>query len=361
MLLSWQRNKPFLTDIKTGRTNSLEGDIYADYVIHNQLVFNRFFSPTKKWIVFPADKNIWKIKTDGKELQQLTHQGRPVVDGEKWGVAATDPNWSSDGENIYYSIFYPTWGGEGTGFTEEEIKKFTPDIKSGYWVMDSDGKNKRLLSGITYPFGWIPNTKKIIYIKDSAQSTYVYDVITGKITQFFNKAIDSINWSQNGDIAAYTAKDTLYIVDKNLQPIAQFARKKEIAPLYDSVRAEEFLRYGVPSADGKKVLLVEKIILYDKDGNQKFNYKNEHKIPVVVWDLEKKQLTKLPIFFSYNTIPFWSKDSKKIVYIKQNPIEGNTFAETEDGDVFIYDFDNNHENRITNTNYQDFDPVNGEF
>ncbi|MDP9177942.1 MAG: protein kinase [Gemmatimonadota bacterium] len=102
-------------------------------------------SPDGQWLVFDSDRNgnsdIYKIKTDGTGVEQLTHD------------AADDfrPKWSPDGRRIAFH----SWRGG------------TRDV----FVMESDGSSQKVVAGgPAHEFidGWSPDGKFIAFFSDRA-------------------------------------------------------------------------------------------------------------------------------------------------------------------------------------------------
>lgn len=75
-------------------------------------------------------------------------------------------------------------------------------------------------------------------------------------------------------------------------------------------------------------------------------------LEVYLWDTVTKQKVKLPITFSLHTKPFWTADSKKIIYIRQHVIERDYLSDS--GDLYLYDIESKKEIRLTNSG--DFEP-----
>ena len=78
---------------------------------------NPDWAPDGEWVAFGTGAQIYKIKSDGDSLTQLTTEGRNFF-----------PAWSSDGLRIVF---------------DSDIN----DTKYDIWIMDSDGTNKINISG----------------------------------------------------------------------------------------------------------------------------------------------------------------------------------------------------------------------
>ena len=93
------------------------------------------WSPDGEWVTFGAGAQIYKIKTDGDSLTQITFEGRNFF-----------PSWSPDGERIAYS--QSICNGDST---------------CGLWVTNFvNSKNSFLAEYANYP-AWHPINNKILY------------------------------------------------------------------------------------------------------------------------------------------------------------------------------------------------------
>lgn len=91
------------------------------------------WSPNGDWIVFHTSAQIFKVKTNGDSLTQLTFSGRNFF-----------PNWSPDGSKIVYH-------------------RTIPVDSQGIWVMSLDGSNCKYLGLGLYP-NWHPDGSKFLYV-----------------------------------------------------------------------------------------------------------------------------------------------------------------------------------------------------
>lgn len=88
------------------------------------------WSPKGDWIAFESSARIYKIKTNGDSLTQLTFSGTNFF-----------PNWSRDANKIVYD---------------------RTDSAFGVWMMDADGGNKKWIIRGRYP-NFSPDGSKVIY------------------------------------------------------------------------------------------------------------------------------------------------------------------------------------------------------
>lgn len=93
------RKSVWIIDLKTGEEKKL-----TDFVNNAE---GDSFSPDGEWIVFhmvlsgESQSDIYKIKRDGTELTRLTYTE---------SYSECDPEWSSDGKNIVFTLFDPNIG-----------------------------------------------------------------------------------------------------------------------------------------------------------------------------------------------------------------------------------------------------------
>lgn len=357
VLLAWKKGTPFLINIQAGAIQELNLTNHSIENLHMyandiQKYYNPSFSPDKKWIIFESKGDIWKIGTDGKDLKQLTFQSIDTT-SEKLGTRTSNPRVSPNGRYIYYQISYYS-GEEGEGPPTQKQKN-KPNIESGYWMIDFGGNTPKFLLDLEYPVDWMPDNKRIIFI--SKGKTYTYNTEDNKRSPLFDYGIDSLSWSQDGSKAVYFANDELYLADSNFNIVATLPRRKEVTALSTSSKTEEFLQLATISPDGKYVLVTKPFILYAKSGSQMFGDEvNDYKfkVPVFLWDTATKQEIMLPIFFSSHTVPFWSKDSKKIIYVRERLVPDQPSHYSEFGDIFVYNLDSKKEMQLTTS--QDFHP-----
>lgn len=97
------------------------------------LAENPDWSPLGDWITFHMNAQIYKIKTDGDSLTQLTFTGRNFF-----------PNWSPDGSKIVYH-------------------RTIPVDSQGIWIVSSDGSDSKYLGLGLFP-SWYPDGSKFLYV-----------------------------------------------------------------------------------------------------------------------------------------------------------------------------------------------------
>lgn len=359
-ILSTKGNKIYLTSIVTKETQpfNLEGTIdIAGY----QYSYNNVFSPDKKWLLYIKDHNIWKVGRDLLNPKQLTTQGQNKT-SEFWGVEAGAPKWSPDGKYIYYTVSIAV---PGTDAVFPGMKSPT-GIKEGVWLMDVDGNNQKQLSQVKSPINWMPNSKEIIFtdgISDTS-NTKAFDVATGSIRNLISgKSIRDISWSLNGNTAVYSAGGSgdSYLINNGFETIASLQRQRGTIPadLLNTDYTLEFWESHLMSPDGRYALITVLTRPYTRGNASTSSYGYDHKVEVYLWDTQSKEQTKLPIYFSLHTKPFWSTDGKELIYVRQSPLPGSTSVSGERGDIFVYDLNTKLEARVTNS--QDFDPFNIEY
>jgi Tol biopolymer transport system component/tRNA A-37 threonylcarbamoyl transferase component Bud32 len=145
-----------------------------------------------QWLAFDSDRagnaDIYKMKTDGSGLEQLTHD------------AADDfrPSWSPDGRQI---LFHSWRGG-------------TRDV----FAMASDGSAQKVVAGgpaHEFADNWSPDGKLISYFSDSGegfQTVFIAPAGGGSARQLTKGQGYSTFFSPDGKTVAYVAGDGLRIV-----------------------------------------------------------------------------------------------------------------------------------------------------
>lgn len=121
------------------------------------------WSPDGEWIAFGAGAHIYKIKTKGTDLTQLTFGRRTFF-----------PDWSPDGKKIAYD--------QSTG------------EYPGIWIMDYDGINDhRVIGG--YSPDWSPDGAKMAYV--AYDGIYIADTNGTNIIQIHHGGKQPA-WSPDG-------------------------------------------------------------------------------------------------------------------------------------------------------------------
>jgi TolB protein len=142
------------------------------------LVFSRYMG-NHMFSLFVSDR-------DGYQVQQLS----PVDTRDQY------PVWSPDGNSI---AFFSRVDGNAALF-----------------VMDSDGANRRNLSGEILPYAdtypiWLPDNRTLMFIFDGAEerSTYIVDSVTGNVQNFAQDTGTTSRpvWSPDGEQVAFLASE----------------------------------------------------------------------------------------------------------------------------------------------------------
>jgi TolB protein len=125
---------------------------------------------------------------DGSQVQQLS----PVDARDQY------PAWSPDGSSIAFMS--------------------RVDGNAALFVMDSDGENRRNLSGDIYPYAdtypiWLPDNRSLMFIfaGTDERSTYIVDTVTGGV-QNFTKDTGTMSrpvWSPNGQQVAFLSSEDM--------------------------------------------------------------------------------------------------------------------------------------------------------
>ncbi len=109
------------------------------------------WSPKGDWIVFNMFAQIFKIKTNGDSLTQLTFSGSNFY-----------PNWSPDGSKIAYD-------------------RIDPIESLGVWIMNADGSDRIFVVKGRHP-SFSPDGSKILYVGLGYQ-IYIADTTGSGVTQ----------------------------------------------------------------------------------------------------------------------------------------------------------------------------------
>lgn len=127
------------------------GGVSKRFVLWVPVANSTRWSPKGDWIVFHSSAQIYKIKTNGDSLTQLTFSGRNFF-----------PNWSPNGSKIAY------W-------------KSTPVDSNGVWIMNADGSDNKFIVDGGFP-SWSPDGSKILFVGLGYQ-LYISDTAGRGITQ----------------------------------------------------------------------------------------------------------------------------------------------------------------------------------
>ena len=167
------------------------------------------WSPDGEWIAFvgPA-KNIWKIKSNGDSLTQLTSGRRTFF-----------PDWSPDGKKIAYDQSIATAG-----------------HPSGIWIMNADGSNDHWVLRGNFP-EWSTDGTKIVYIVYNG--IYVADSSGANQNLLFSNDRDNRYpvWSPDGLKIAFSSQamgkaPQIWVMDANGSNPQQLTTKGGITPAW---------------------------------------------------------------------------------------------------------------------------------
>jgi len=342
-----------LINLITGdRKDFVDGEfISPGYLYH----YNGIFSPDKKWILFKKDHNLWRASADGTDSKQLTTQGRPRTDAY-WNIKIGNIKWSPDGQKIFYVVIV-----DNTGSGATKPHQTPPGTQEGLWVMDSNGSNQKYITQVKTPIEWMPDNKRVVFVEGNEYTspTKTYDILTGEIkTLLPNTAIKNLFWSKKGDKGLYTDShyEDSYLVDGNMQQIDVLTRQANTQ--YQGKSAFRLKKAYTISPDGKYALITERI----RPPSEVLTGELDANLDVYLWYTNTKEKIKLPIKVSLHTKPFWSRDSQKIVYLKQYP---ETFYGNENGylshtgDLYYYDLATKKQTQVTTS--KDIAPFGIEF
>jgi Tol biopolymer transport system component len=353
-VLVTNKGKLQLINLLTGkRRDFVEGKLISSgYLYH----YNGIFSPDKKWILFYKDHNIWRTSADGTDIKQLSTQGTPRTN-VYWNIEIGNVKWSPDGQKIFYVVKV-----DNTGSGATNPHQVPPGTQEGLWVIDSEGSNQKYIPQVKSPIEWMPDSKRIVFVDNNTYKytspTKSYNILTREIkTLLPNTAIKNLYWSKKGDKGLYTDSryEDSYLIDNNFQQIDVLSRQTNIQ--YQDKDAIQFKEAHTISPDGKHAIITELI-----RPNGGLTGELDANLNVYLWNTNSKEKVKLPIKVSLHTKPFWSRDSQKIVYVKQYPetLYGNENGYLSlTGDLYYYDLATKKQTQVTTS--KDIEPFNIEF
>jgi|GEM_PF-775698 len=164
-------------------------------MIHTGRILNADISPDGLWIVFHSfslPQYLYKMRSDGSELQRLSGPDSPNPNLEHTGLA----RWSPDGKRILFSIY----AGKPRGTA----------------LMDSSGSNTRIIIPYGIDAKWFPDGTKIIYLNwDTTQ-------VSNKQQQIYVANADGTNQEKLTDLthSRYMGDVAEPIVSPNEKSIA---------------------------------------------------------------------------------------------------------------------------------------------
>jgi len=135
-------------------------------MIHTGRILNADISPDGEWIVFHSfalPQYLFKIRSDGSELQKLTGPNSPNPDLEHTTLA----RWSPSGQKILFSIF--------------------AGVPRGVAIMDSSSSDPHIIIPYGIDAKWFPDGNKIVYLNwDTTQ-------VSNKQQQIYTANADGTN------------------------------------------------------------------------------------------------------------------------------------------------------------------------
>lgn len=170
-------------------------------IIHTGRILNADISPDGKWFVFQSffpPQYLYKIKSDGSQLQRLTGPDSPNPEWEY----TIGGRWSKDGNQILFSL--------------------SAGVPRGVAVMDSNGSNPTIIIPYGVEPSWSPDGDQIIYlnwdttkVRKNQEQIYIADAdgsnpqkITDLKNTYFN--IHDPTFSPGSTKIAFTCSDELY-------------------------------------------------------------------------------------------------------------------------------------------------------
>jgi TolB protein len=155
------------------------------------------WSPDGAWIVFTRDSRLFRVRTDGTGLQLL---GR-----------GDEADWSSNGKRIVFTVHAPFGGrdiysmrADGTDrrrLTQSRVDEYAPAWSPGgtriaytrgfegdVWVMDADGRNRRLLIADAAAPSWSPHGAFVSFTR--GHTALFPGGETREVTAIFTRPVD---------------------------------------------------------------------------------------------------------------------------------------------------------------------------
>ena len=144
------------------------------------------------WVLFQGqDRQIWKVKSNGDSLTQVTHEGKSFY-----------PDWDPDG-TLFVSMYDPPGYGFRGFVIRDQFGVITDSLMSGYRAVWSPDGQKLALGGVSYCYvdnphhtialtppkssdrpsdyahEWSADSKAIIWVDDN-ENVYETDISTGE-------------------------------------------------------------------------------------------------------------------------------------------------------------------------------------
>jgi len=186
------------------------------------------WSPDGKWIVFEQGAQIYKIKSDGDSLTQLTFEGLNFF-----------PSWSHDGKHIAYDsdvddTKYDIWTMSPNGENKKNISQESDSLDQGGWrrpnwnpdgnwiiheryisggevgteifIMDTSGSNAEWLVHGSSP-KYSPDGQKVLYLcqpEGLYPQLWAIDIQSKNKTQLTQDGSWAGEWSPDGQSIVFT-------------------------------------------------------------------------------------------------------------------------------------------------------------
>lgn len=251
------------------------------------------WSPDGKWIAFIGGGQIYKIRPDGTELMQVTHDKKTKLDFS-WGPAS---DW------IVYKVI---WG------------RF---VDRGLWIVSADGDSLRQL---TKP----PKKDRCLGCTDSEPHPVHGPGVPWDVS--------APNWSPGGKKIAYVATE-FNNFDNNSKRIALYDMATADVEFIDDVRGSDTLFDLEFSPDGSRILFWTSA-------------------PVSIGVINRDGTGLRWLVNGIGTLPHWSPDGSQIIYRIQTT-DFCHYQDPGFGELWIMNADGSDKRQITYTHGFNNEPL----